>query len=173
MNYFKFYPTINYTFRLDSGVLSNVEITNITERVKLAERLKANITVLYDYVVQDGMRPDSVSQALYGSPSYTWLILIINNIFTLFDWPLTTEEFHNYIEDCYGSVLAAQSKLLYKNAAGYMVDATTYTNLNPADRGAILSAYDDDFEKNELKRRIRIVPAEFVVELSQELKKIL
>jgi hypothetical protein len=172
MNFFKYFPTTNYSFRVGDAV-ATLELTNLTEHVKLAERLKSNITVLHDYVIQDGMRPDSVSYALYGSADYTWLILLINDIFTLFDWPLDSEEFDKSIVDCYGSVAAAQAQKMYKTAAGYAVDVDTYTALAQADKGDITTAYDDAFTQNEAKRRIRIVPAEFVVALTQELKKIL
>ena len=172
MNFFRFFPTTQYTFK-NGDVLQTFEITNFTEHVKLAERLKSNITVLYDYVIQDGMRPDSVSVALYGSPNYTWLILLINNVFTLFDWPLDSAEFNKFIIDCYGSVQTAQTKKLYKTAAGYLVDVDTYNALPSDQKGLITTAYDDEFDKNEAKRRIRVVPAEFVVALAQELKKIL
>lgn len=172
MNYFKFFPTMNYTFQ-EGNTHFLMEITNFAEHVKLAERVRTNITVMYDFVIQDGMRPDSVSQQLYGTPAYTWIILLINNIFSLFDWPLTGDEFNAYIIEKYGSIGAAQAQVLYRTVDGYAVDITTWTALTTSQKGINTNTYDDEFDTNEQKRRIKVVPAEFVTAIVQELKKIL
>jgi hypothetical protein len=168
MNYFRHFPTVTYTF--DGG---STQITNFTERAKIQERIRTNITVFYDYVIQDGMRPDSVSQALYGSPNYTWIILLVNNIFSLYDWPLNSEEFAAYIVEKYGSLAKAQACLVYTTVDGFMVDVTTYNALPVSQQGVVKSLYDQEFERNEVKRHIRVVPAEFVTGLTQELKRTL
>src|SRR5579872_6500043 len=125
MNYFKYFPVIAYPD--DTG--ASINITNFTERAVIQEAVNQHVTVLYDYVIQDGLRPDSVAQNVYRSPLYTWIILVVNNIFTLFDWPLTTEEFSNYITEKYGSVTAAKSQNLYFTTDGFAVDFTTWMGL--------------------------------------------
>jgi len=41
------------------------------------------------------------------------------------------------------------------------------------EQGGVISAFDDEFNTNESKRRIKIVPPEFATRLTQELKNIL
>ena len=49
------------------------------------------------------MRPDNVSQALYGSDQFDWVVLIvagINNVRN--EWPLNNRDLYNYCEKKYG-----------------------------------------------------------------------
>jgi hypothetical protein len=168
MKFFRNYPLISVEFPTGPVIM-----TNTTAHVRLIEKLKKNITVLYDYSIQDGERPDTVSQNLYGTTEYTWIILVLNQIFSLFDWPLQPDEFNNYIIERYGSVAAAQTQFVYQTFDGYRVDVDTWTDLDADQRLDPLSVYDDELNKNELKRRIKVVPDGFVTPLALELKKIL
>lgn len=166
MQFFRYYPTTPYNFIDVNGRPFTLTTTNITAHLKVVERLRQNITVFYDYAVQDGDRPDTVAQKVYGSVNYTWIVLLLNNIFTLFDWPLTAEEFNNYIVERYGSVAAAQATRIYLTPNGYRTDAMTWAGLVG---GTTTTAYDDEIVKNDAKRRIRIVPVAFVAPLLAEL----
>ena len=171
MNFFKFFPTVPYAFQANSGTFA-LNITNPTVHIKIQERLKEVVSIYYDYVVQEGERPDTVSTKLYGGPEYTWVILLVNTIFSLYDWPLGSEEFNAFIEDKYGSVTTAMATTLFKTAAGYFVDEVTYNTLD-ADNRDTISAYDWELQKNEDKRRIKVIPTAFLGPLTTELKKIL
>lgn len=172
MKFFRYFPTLNYTF--DTGNTKfGLDITHPTAHVIILERVKQQITVFYDYVVSDGERPDSVATKHYGGPEYTWLVLVINGIMSHYDWPLTYDEFTDFIIDKYGSVVNAQNLTLnafYKTTAGALVDSITYGLLPAADQGVIESAYDHEHTLNEAKRRIKVVPPEFVIPLTRELK---
>lgn len=169
MKFFRYFPTVPYEFVVD-GQSFVLNITNPTVHFKVMERLKSHITVFHDYVVEDGERPDSVATRVYGSPDYTWVVLLVNNIMTLYDWPLSSREFDRFIVDKYGSVSAAQATPVYKTSDGYYLDATTY-GLTDASLRAQSNAYDDELEKNEAKRRIKIIPTQFVEPLVVELRK--
>ena len=172
MNYFRFFPRTDYDFQSATGN-STLIITNPTVRVALQDAVNAAITVFYDYVVQDEDRPDTVAQKVYGDVAYTWVILLMNNIFTLFDWPLTQREMTLYLAEKYGSVQAAQSTFLYRTAQNYLVDVDTFNALDVSQRGLPISVYDHEQDLNELKRRIRVVPQAFIGPLMTQLKKVL
>jgi hypothetical protein len=104
MQFFRYFPQLSY----EIGDVK-VDLTNITAHVLIKERLQQNIRTFYDYVVQDGERPDTVAAKLYGSVNHTWIVLLLNNIFSLFDWPLGHDEFNDYMVEKYGSVAAAQA----------------------------------------------------------------
>lgn len=170
MNFFRYFPVVPYSF-LDGNTTVVLNITNPTVHFKISEQVKSYITVLYDYVIQDGQRPDTVATQVYGSPDYTWVILLINSIITLYDWPLTYDEFNNYIADKYGSVQAAQATPVYKTSDGYYVDQTTFNTLLANNR-LQTDAYDDEMTLNEAKRRIKLAPPEFVEPLVLELRQL-
>jgi hypothetical protein len=170
MQFFRYFPTIPYTFVNADGTFTVFTTSQITAHVKILQALQQNLTVFYDYIIADGQRPDSVAQAVYGSVNYTWVILLINNIFTLFDWPLTQDEFSNYITEAYGSLAAAQAISIYSTVSGVRVDDITYGLLPGPQQGAIMTAYDNELALNEAKRRIKVIPAAFVAGLVSNLK---
>jgi len=175
MEYFKFLPRTTHTFPGNSGVLYDVLLSNITSRAVIAERLKQTQVSLHDYIIQDGQRPDIVSQILYNTPDYTWVILMVNNIFTLYDWPLTNEEFEAYIISKYGSASPAASETnVYWMTNGTRlstrVDETTYNGLAADRKGDIVTPYDQEQINNEAKRRIKVVPAASIPLIVSELR---
>lgn len=180
MQFFKHFPQVPYAYQLDAGTFT-LNITNLTAHVKIVERLQQHMRVFYDYIIGDGERPDTVAARLYGSPDYTWVVLVTNNILSLYDWPLSNEEFDRYVTDKYrGSapdttaravaLANAQSQVLYSTADGFRVDATTYALLPATDQGLTTTAYDDELRANEAKRRIKAIPAQFAAILMEELK---
>ncbi len=172
MKFFQYFPHMAYEFRNDTGSFK-LDMTNITTRFVVMEQLKNHVTVLYDYVIQDGERPDVVANKLYGSPDHMWIVLLVNNIMSLYDWPLTTTEFNRYIVEKYGSIQAANAAMVYKTTDHYYVDYQSYLLLPAAERDTPISAYDDELTQNEVKRRIRVIPVEFVEPLILELRKTL
>jgi len=172
MNYFEFFPTIQYGFQSSTGN-AMMSLTNITAHVVLVEKAKQAITVFYDYVIEDGERPDTVANRVYGSVDYTWVVLLVNNIFTLFDWPLNNREMALYLAEKYGSVQAAQANTLYRTVDNFFVDHATYLLMPAAQRGTSISSYDYELDLNEAKRRIKVVPQAFIAPLMSELKKVL
>ena len=170
MNFFRYFPQLNYQYD-DGNTAVGLDITNPTSHVILVERIKQHVTAFYDYIVQDGERPDSVATKVYGGPEYTWIVLVLNNIQSLYDWPLTQEEFESYIVDRYGSVANAQASKIYKTVNGHIVDSVSYNLLPAAERGSISDEYTEEVTKNEARRRIKMVPVEFVLPLVSELKR--
>ncbi len=171
MNFFQFFPKVDYRFQSPTGN-STLTITNTTAHVVLVEKAKQAITVFYDYVIQDGDRPDTVAQKVYGGVDFTWVVLLINNIFSLYDWPLTQNEFVAFITEKYGSIQAAQSTPLYRSVGNFFVDNDTYLLMPVSQRGLPISAYDYELDLNEAKRRIKVVPPAFLNPLMSELKKV-
>jgi hypothetical protein len=173
MNYFEYFPVISYTFA-EGNTSWSLNITDITRHVTIIEAVKAKISVFYPYVVQDGERPDTVATKVYGGPEYTWIVLVTNNILNLYDWPLTEEEMGRYIIDKYGSQAnaVATKNNFYLTTLGDYVDFVTYYALPPAEQGEIRTAYEDEIQKNETKRRIRVIPAAFVGSLQSELERV-
>ena len=171
MNYFQYQDQLDYGFTDSTGKTYTLRLTDITERAKIAERLNQFTSVMYDYMIKEEQRPDLVAQIVYGDVRYTWLVLLINNIMTLYDWPLTNEEFVSYIISKYGSLNAAHTGTkTYYTAAGDRVDKLTYDSLPPAQQGESLTPYEQELQDNEAKRRIKVIPTRFLSSIEQSLK---
>lgn len=170
MNYFKNFPVVPYKFTANGSSWA-LNLTDITRHVIVIEKVKAQITAFHPYVIQDGERPDSVATKVYGSPDFTWVILIVNNIMSLYDWPLTEAEFNRYIVEKYGSQATATAQQFYLTTDGQYVDRVTYYLLPPETQGSVRSAWEDEIIKNEAKRQIRVIPTEFVGLIQAELER--
>jgi hypothetical protein len=158
MKYFQYQSVTSYRF---DG--SGVQIVDITQHAKIVERLSQYTSAIYEYEILEEERPDIVAYKLYGSVDYTWLVLVLNNIISLYDWPLNTTDFNAYIVSKYGSIAAAESGTpIYYTVEGDRVDAATYTALPTARKGNVLTPYEFEIQQNDAKRRIRVVRREFV-----------
>jgi len=84
---FKNYPQI--TYRIGSkditlvDIFKNIAFTNVE-----------NNNAFDDYYIQDGESPENISAKIYGSTSYAWIILLVNNIVHIKnDWFISASEF--------------------------------------------------------------------------------
>ena len=187
-NYFSSIPNVDYDI---NGTEPNQfrSVTNIMQRVRFKPSVLENITDYYPYYVREGERPDIVSFNTYGTVAYSYLILLVNDIVDpLFDWPLPSRQFENYIIEQYGSVSAAQSTNKYyyqivraevartgvsERVPEYkiIVDQTTYNSLDASVRSA-QSVYDWETEQNDNKRDIKLINPDFIQDVDFEVKTI-
>ena len=185
-NYFSSIPNVDYDI---NGTEPNQfrSVTNIMQRIRFKPSVLENITDYYPYYVREGERPDIVSFNTYGTVAYSYLILLINNIVDpLFDWPLPSRQFENYIIEQYGSVSAAQSTNKYyyqivraevartgvsERVPEYkiIVDQTTYNALDSSVRSA-QNVYDYEVEQNDNKREIKLINPDFIQDIDYEVK---
>lgn len=105
MTYFREFPDIEYLSPLPDrkSSLDYVRAKNLFRRVKLRDDLQ-NVFTLYDkYIINDGARPDTVAEELYGSAQYDWVVLISANITRVRDqWPLSDRDIYRFSEEKYG-----------------------------------------------------------------------
>ena len=179
MDYFQYQSVVPYTFTT-GGVTTTMSIVNITQRAKIKERLRQHTTAMHDYVIAEGERPDTVAMNLYGDAKYTWVVLLMNDIVSLYDWPMMNSEFELYLIGKYGSLSDSQNQgtrtdaawsaaKFYYTTEGDRVDATTYAGLG-ARQGTTNTPYTQEVEDNDAKRRIKVVPASVLAGLGNALK---
>lgn len=103
---FQFFPKILYLindFDYQKVVDLNVS-AQITEYVK---KFKTSPSVR-QFIIRDGERPEALSQRLYGTPKYDYLLMLLNDIESIHDdWPRNSVALNNYITSKYGSIGAA------------------------------------------------------------------
>ena len=162
------------------GVTTTMSIVNITQRAKIAERLRQHTTTMHDYVIGDHERPDTVAQKVYGSVKYTWIVLLMNNIVSLYDWPMTNSEFELYLIGKYGSLSDSQNQgtrtdaawsaaKFYYTTEGDRVDATTYAGLGTR-QGITNTPYTKEVDDNDARRTIKVVHRKFLPDILNTLK---
>lgn len=99
--FFSQFPSVAYDFNRTGTVQQMVNIFR-SVRPETVESLN-NLTLYKDYKLKDGMRPDVLSQILYGTPDYYWTFFIINDHLHdgLQTWPMSEEVLRRYMETNY------------------------------------------------------------------------
>ena len=182
--FFQHYPLINYDISGAKPIKTKTAI-NIMIKAKIKNILQNDIVNYFSYSIPDSERPDITAFKQYGDVKYTWLIFLINDIHDpLFDWPLNSREFGNYIKNKYGTLNYAKNTVHHyeqivrtrTEATGTAeaipekkieVDVTTYNTLDAADRN-IVYYYDWEVDRNEVKRDIKLIDRRYVADILSE-----
>lgn len=105
--YFKNFPITFYqvapaTFRKPAEY---VALTDIVRNVRFKKEVLDNI-VLYDkYIINDGESIEDISEFLYKSPFYHWVLLLLNDRFDYInDLPLSSRVFEQMVERKYNVI---------------------------------------------------------------------
>ena len=109
--YFQNFPTIQYDMYDDAHTM---EMVDIFRTVRPKASIKEDLLLYNKYTIQDGERPDHLSQKLYGSPDYYWTFFMVNeNLVNLHtDWPLSRKEFDTMVKSKYdGYVLTTDEDI--------------------------------------------------------------
>ena len=87
--YFENFPIIDY---------NGIQVRDITRRNRFIRSIENNPLLYLPYTVSEGERIEDVANFYYGSTDYAWLVCMANNIIDPYhDWPLSEEEFKDYI----------------------------------------------------------------------------
>jgi hypothetical protein len=189
MSYFRELPNLEYQSFLSSSSGSDeyLLVKNVFRRVKLRDDLKNVFTIFNKYQIQDGARPDTVAEEVYGSAQYDWVVLVSAGIINIRnEWPLSDRDIYQYAEEIYGDDLNAihhyettevkDSKGRLILPAGKVVDSTfiipdpniSIQNLNPV---VGISNYEYETRKNILKRSIYLLKPEYLQQAINDTRK--
>ena len=106
MAYFQELPNISYPSLLSANnkVEDRIIVKNLFKRSKLRTDVDQSITAFNYYYIEQGMRPDTLAQEIYGDSELDWVVLTSNNITNVRDqWPLEHDDLNQYMLDKYGS----------------------------------------------------------------------
>ena len=189
MSYFRELPNLEYQSFLSSrkGSDDYLLVKNIFRRVKLRDDLQNVFTIFNKYEIQEGARPDTVAEELYGSSQYDWVVLIGAGIINVRnEWPLSNGDIYRYSEQLYGNdlndvhhyetkeVKDSNGRLILP--AGKIVDSTfTIPNpnipiqtLNPV---VGISNYEYEVIKNNKKRDIYVLKPAYLQQVINDTRK--
>ena len=124
MLYFNEFQNISYKFgdEVDQTVFQNLTIF-----ADLIDDIKNDITFLNSFTIQEGFRPDQVSQILYETPVHYWTFYLLNDDIREQGWPLVRHEFEEYIKRAFPNttLTTRDSALVTKFKVGQTVTGNT------------------------------------------------
>jgi hypothetical protein len=189
MSYFRELPNLEYQSFLSSrkGSDEYLLVKNIFRRVKLRDDLQNVFTIFNKYQIQEGARPDTVAEELYGSSQYDWVVLISAGIVNVRnEWPLSDRDIYRYSEQLYGNDLNAvhhyeTTEVKDSNGrlilpAGKIVDST-FTIPNPnipiqtVNPVVGISNYEYEVRKNNKKRDIYVLKPSYLQQVINDTRK--
>ena len=185
-NYFRSIPSTSYDI-WGTEPRNYQSVTNIMKRVKFKPEVLEDISEYYPYIVRDGERPDIISFNQYETVAFAYLITLINDVQDpIFDWPLSTQQFEQFIANKYGSLDSAMTttKNYYQIVRAevprtetservpevkFIVDETTYNSLDQTLRISQTN-YDWEDELNNDKKEIRLISPDFIHDIDYQVK---
>ena len=191
MGYFRELPNLRYPSFLKEkkSSLDYIEVKNVFRRIKLRDDLQSNFTIFNKYEIEEGMRPDTVAEELYGNPEFDWIVLTVAGILNVRnEWPLNNRDLYNYCFDKYddslNSVRFFETKEV-KNADGKLilpkgkVVDSGFTIPNPNNVSANLnpvvgiSNYEYETRLNDEKRNIYVLREGYIQTFLNDIREIM
>lgn len=104
--YFTEIPEILYRDLLNKDRYKAVK--NFFRRVRTKDDINSLLTYTTSYTIQDGETPELVSHLFYKNVNYYWIILLVNNIIDVqSEWPMSTQELSESVQEEYGDQMYA------------------------------------------------------------------
>ena len=106
MGYFNELPNIAYQspFSHKNSSRDYIIIKNLFRRTKLFDHLSGSVSALDRFVIENGERPDTVAELLYGDSRLDYIVILVAGITNInHQWPLEDHQVYNYALDKYGS----------------------------------------------------------------------
>ena len=137
----KYFDTLPSVITVNPNGTADV-LKNLVVRAKLLTQIATNSLVFYKYTVQEGDSPEIVAYKYYGDQYRYWLVLLANEaVDPLWNWPLTSNMFVNYMQNKYSEAANTQSVLEY-----------TQTNIHHYEK--LITTYDDNTQVTVIKNII-------------------
>ena len=106
MGFFRELPQIAYQSPLSHKISARefIVIKNIFRSAKLMDYVRGGALAQQKLVINDGDRPDTLADFLYGDSSLDYIIVLVAGITNInHEWPLQDYQVYDYALDKYGS----------------------------------------------------------------------
>jgi hypothetical protein len=159
--YFKDFPNLIYQFKVGNTTKTSL-VKDITRNIRFRRDVLANITVYDEYDIVDGETPEIIAEKLYGDAQYHWIIMLANDRYDYIeDFPLAEYQLVRVISAKYPGT---------ENDIHHYVDANGYV-VNSNEPGAVsVSNAENERNKNEAKRRIKIISKNIINTILKDYK---
>lgn len=171
MSYFKNLPVAVIDFSELGEDPKEYLITDIISNVRAKATLLTNLTYYDEYDIKDGETPEIISELIYGTPLYHWVIMLTNERYDyIYDFPLQQKVLDSYITAKYGNT--ADDIRHYVSSDGFVVMSDYVNPQGVADANPVTN-YEYELEQNELKRRIKIIPPDLLGDVLRQFREIM
>lgn len=104
--YFEQFNQIKYPFIINGKTVPTT-LKDITNNVRIKEKLKSLVTAYNTYTIHDQDTPEIISETLYGTMEYYWILMILNERYDyLTDFPIPMPVFDEFCANKYGNNLS-------------------------------------------------------------------
>ena len=118
--------------------------------------------------------PEIVSNKVYGSPRYSYIIISINNIHSIYDdWPRSDAIFKDFLIEKYGSISTAKTtthswytgndNTVSEEFWGTLTDANKYYK----------TIFEFETDLNDAKANINLIDFRYVIDFESRLQELL
>lgn len=160
--YFKEFPDIYYLYNINGEEVLKV-VKDITQNVRLRKQILENVTLYDEYDVREGETPEIVSDKIYGSPYYHWVIMLANQKYNYVeDWPKNYHQLEEYILEKYGTIEEAYATHHWEKN-GFVVNSD-------AEGAYPVSNYQYEEQLNDQKRTIKLIAPSLLNKILDEFK---
>ena len=157
--YFHYLPKMTYD---PVGNGNGKYVTNILKRARIRTNVKKELVMLDKYDVQELETPEIVADKHHGSPTYHWVVMLINNISDVnHDWVKSTRQMQRYLQDKYTT---AQLDEVHHYEIPQSSGDTSITIQVPqgTDGATSVTNLTYEMELNESKRSIDLLRNEYL-----------
>jgi hypothetical protein len=159
--YFKDFPNFIYQFKVGNTTKTSL-VKDVTRNIRFRRDVLANITVYDEYDIVDGETPEIIAEKLYGDAQYHWIIMLANDRYDYIeDFPLAEYQLVRVIAAKYPGT---------ENNIHHYVDANGFVVNSNAPGAVSVSNADDERNKNESKRRIKIISKNIINTILKDYK---
>jgi hypothetical protein len=173
--YFDPYPKISYVFDI-AGKRELRVIKDIVLNVRFRQKILDNIALFDDYLIQDGLSPELISEYLYGNPNFHWTIMLVNDKFDRYeDFPMSDDNLGKYVIKKYRTSPAQLDEdILYapKILYGQMLFRGDFDGLDCDENtpfSHMVTNVEYETTENEKKRKIRVINPQIIVQVADKI----
>lgn len=170
MSYFTYFTPILVDFSEFGAEPQRYLLSDIATNVRIKKDLLTNLVYYDEYDIRDNETPEILSEMFYGTSSLHWLVMLANDRYDyLSDFPMDQQTLEQYISQKYTNIYDIHH---YESSDGYTV-MSDYVNPQGVADATPITNYDYEISVNESKRRIKVIPPEYVGDLLTRFREIL
>lgn len=101
--YFENFPRFLYDFETKPGHNHFIGVTDITRNIRFKTEFINSLSVYETYKMADGESIEHVSEKIYGTPEYHWILMLLNERYDYVeDFALSSQHFERAMQRKYG-----------------------------------------------------------------------
>ena len=195
-NYFTQLPDFEYISRINERKSNSdfIKVKNLFRRALIREDIFSDIMSFTKYKIDGDERPDAVAYKIYGDEDLDWVILAANNIINVRnEWPMTQNDFNNYLNEKYGITGAVDEIKHYETIKvedskgkvfipkGKIVDSTFKTSFTDSGTGMVITVspiqgisyrtYEERLQDD--RRNINILESRYLAQVMDDMETVL